>query len=133
MLNFEARKHDTLEYLRLTARNRGRNPDTPPRRTANNPTQRVRFCVGSDQIGHLVQPYDYAAYGEPRVYAGEDSAFGCEVGRLLTVSSVGNPYMHQVLRRDDETALHENRFRAYHARPGRTGRAGVMLAVSERT
>ena len=78
-----------------------------------------RVWALTDENGDVVERYDYDAYGEPRIYAGEDSTFGGEVGRLLTVSSVGNPYMHQGLRRDDETGLHENRHRAYNSGLGR--------------
>jgi len=51
MLNFDARKHDTLEHLRFTARNRARNPATPSRRTAHNTAHGVRFWVDTHDGG----------------------------------------------------------------------------------
>jgi RHS repeat-associated protein len=78
-----------------------------------------RVWALTDESGDVVERYDYDAYGEPRLYAGHDSSVNAELGNALFVSSVGNPYMHQGLRRDDESGLHENRFRAYHSRLGR--------------
>lgn len=78
-----------------------------------------RVIALTDENADVVERYDYAAYGEPCIYAGYDSTFGGEVGKLLAVSSVGNPYLHQGLRRDDETGLHENRMRAYNSHLGR--------------
>ena len=74
-----------------------------------------RIIALSDESADVVERYEYSAYGEPRIYAGGDG----ESGERLFVSSVGNPYMHQSLRRDDETGLHENRMRVLNPRLGR--------------
>jgi RHS repeat-associated protein len=77
-----------------------------------------RVVALTNESGGVVERYEYDAYGEPRVYGGVGSG-SVELGGLLAVSSVGNPYMHQGLRRDDETGMHENRMRVLHSRLGR--------------
>ncbi len=79
-----------------------------------------RVVLPTDESGVAVERYDYDAYGEPRIWAGiTSSSATTETGSLLSVSRVGNPLMHQGLRRDDETGLHENRYRTLHTRLGR--------------
>ncbi|GMU81939.1 MAG: RHS repeat-associated core domain-containing protein [Phycisphaerales bacterium] len=71
----------------------------------------------TDESAAVVERYDYDAYGEPRVYAGVSGS--AESGSLRMASAIGNPYLHQGLRRDNETGLHENRYRMLHSRLGR--------------
>lgn len=71
----------------------------------------------TDESAAVVERYDYDAYGEPRVYAGVSGS--AESGALRMASAIGNPYMHQGLRWDGETGLHENRYRVLHSRLGR--------------
>ncbi len=78
-----------------------------------------RVTALTDESGEIVERYDYDAYGAARIYSGGAVANSGEGGVLLAVSSVGNPYMHQGLRRDDETGTFENRMRCYNPRIGR--------------
>ena len=78
-----------------------------------------RVTALTDESGEIVERYDYDAYGNARIYSGGAVANSGEGGVLLAVSSVGNPYMHQGLRRDDETGTFENRMRCYNPRIGR--------------
>ncbi len=78
-----------------------------------------RVAALTNEAGTVVERYEYEAYGEPRIYAGCYGAKNYESGALVSTSYVGNPLMHQGLRRDDETGLHENRYRMLHSRLGR--------------
>jgi hypothetical protein len=51
-------------------------------------------------LGLLPKPVFHDAYGEPRVYAGSTTTSILGAGNLLSVSAVGNPLMHQGLRRE---------------------------------
>lgn len=72
----------------------------------------------TSESGAIVERYEYDAYGEPRVFGGA-AASGAEGFAPLHFSAAGNPYLHQGLRRDDESGLHENRCRSLHSRLGR--------------
>ncbi len=76
-----------------------------------------RVVAMTDESAAVVERYDYDAYGEPRVYAGVSGS--AESGALRMASAIGNPYLHQGLRWDNETGLHENRMRSLHSRLGR--------------
>ncbi|MFN0059590.1 MAG: RHS repeat-associated core domain-containing protein [Planctomycetota bacterium] len=79
-----------------------------------------RVCSLTSESGAIVERYEYDAYGEPRVFGGVASS-GAEGFAPLHFSAAGNPYLHQGLRRDDESGLHENRYRSVHSRLGRFG------------
>ena len=77
------------------------------------------MCSLTSEDGSVAERYEYDAYGEPRVFGGVNGGGVSEGFAPLAVSRVGNPYMHQGLRRDDESGLHENRYRMLHSRLGR--------------
>ncbi|MFN0136289.1 MAG: RHS repeat domain-containing protein, partial [Phycisphaerae bacterium] len=78
-----------------------------------------RVCSLTSETGAIVERYEYDAYGEPRVFCGIAASAVSEGAAPLAFSAVGNPYLHQGLRRDDESGLHENRYRTLHSRLGR--------------
>ncbi len=72
---------------------------------------------GSGTNGAIVERYAYTPYGEFVVLKG--AASGTELGNVLTVSSVGNPFAHQGLPLDQEKGSYQNRHREYVACLGR--------------
>ncbi|MFO0836957.1 MAG: RHS repeat-associated core domain-containing protein [Phycisphaerae bacterium] len=78
---------------------------------------RVTLLTG--ESGGVVERYDYSAYGEPARLGGAISGGLGESGAALTVSSVGNPLMHQGLFRDGESGSYQNRYRQYGSGVGR--------------
>ncbi|MFO0836972.1 MAG: RHS repeat-associated core domain-containing protein [Phycisphaerae bacterium] len=70
---------------------------------------RVTLLTG--ETGGVVERYDYSAYGEPAVFGGAISGGLGESRAALTVSTVGNPLMHQGLFRDGESGSYQNRYR----------------------
>ncbi|MFO0836966.1 MAG: RHS repeat-associated core domain-containing protein [Phycisphaerae bacterium] len=78
---------------------------------------RVTLLTG--ESGGVVERYDYSAYGEPGVFGGAISGGLGESRAALTVSSVGNPLMHQGLFRDGESGSYQNRYRQYGSGVGR--------------
>jgi RHS repeat-associated protein len=72
----------------------------------------------TDSSGSVIERYEYDAYGAPRVYEG-DNGSGGEAGNLRSVSTVGNPFLHQGLLYLDPMGSYQNRYRQYHPDLGR--------------
>jgi hypothetical protein len=64
-----------------------------------------RVVMLTDESANVVERYEYTAYGEPTLYAGYSSTAGAELGYAMTVSTVGNPFMHQGLFRRIQGSL----------------------------
>ncbi|MFO0836970.1 MAG: RHS repeat-associated core domain-containing protein [Phycisphaerae bacterium] len=77
-----------------------------------------RVTLLTAESGGVVERYDYSAYGEPAVFGGAGSG-SFESGAAMTVSTVGNPLMHQGLYRDGESGSYQNRYRQYGSGVGR--------------
>ncbi|MFO0836949.1 MAG: RHS repeat-associated core domain-containing protein [Phycisphaerae bacterium] len=67
----------------------------------------------------MVERYDYSAYGEPALLGARGQRRPGRKRAALTVSSVGNPLMHQGLYRDGESGSYQNRYRQYGSGVGR--------------